>query len=263
MLTLMKLQKYLAHAWVCSRRKAEEYIERGLVSVNDVIAHIGQVIDPEKDIIKVDDRVIEDQQNLVYYIFHKPRGIVTTCLSGKDDEQGIMDIVNVPERVFPIGRLDKETTGLIILTNDGRLSNYLMHPRYEHEKEYVVEVYGKIEDAHLDAMRAGVRIELKDNGTRKRIIRRVWGEDKVITRKYTTKPCEITRLSSSKFSITIKEWKNRQIRRMVEAVGYDVKRLKRIRIESVHLGDLPDGQWRRMSQSEQADILKRISETTE
>lgn len=122
--------------------------------MNDVVAHIGQVIDPEKDVIKVDDRIIEDQQNLVYYIFHKPRGIVTTCLSGKDDEQGIMDIVNVPERVFPIGRLDKETTGLIILTNDGRLSNYLMHPRYEHEKEYVVEVYGKIEDSHLDAMRS-------------------------------------------------------------------------------------------------------------
>lgn len=261
MLTHMKLQKYLAHAWVCSRRKAEEYIEQGLVSVNDIVAHIGQVIDPEKDIVKVDDRVIEDQQNLVYYIFHKPRGIVTTCLSGKDDEQGIMDIVNVPERVFPIGRLDKETTGLIILTNDGRLSNYLMHPRYEHEKEYVVEVYGKIEDTHLDAMRAGVRIELKDNGTRKRIIRRVGGEDKVITRKYATKPCEITRLSSSKFSITIKEWKNRQIRRMVEAVGYDVKRLKRIRIESVNLGDLPDGKWRKMTREEQSDILERIWDT--
>ena len=254
----MKLQKYLAHAWVCSRRKAEEYIEKWLVSVNDIVAHIGQVIDPETDIVKVDDTVIEDQENLVYYIFNKPRWVVTTCLSGKDGEQGIMDIVSVPERVFPIGRLDKETTGLIILTNDGRLSNYLMHPRYEHEKEYVVEVYGKVEESALEDMRNGVRIELKDNGSRTRIIRRVKGEDTVIARKYTTKPCDITRLSSSKFSITIKEWKNRQIRRMVEAVGYDVKRLKRIRIESVNLGDLPDGKWRKMTREEQADILKRI-----
>lgn len=168
----MKLQKYLAHAGVCSRRKAEEYIEKGMVTVNEVVAHIGQVIDPEKDIVKVDDRIIKDQENLVYYVFNKPRDIVTTCLSGKDDEQGIMDIVNIPERVFPIGRLDKETTGLIILTNDGRLSNYLMHPRYEHEKEYIVEVYGKIDDDALEKMRRGVKIELKDNGSRK-IIRRV------------------------------------------------------------------------------------------
>jgi 23S rRNA pseudouridine2605 synthase/23S rRNA pseudouridine2604 synthase len=171
----------------------------------------------------------------VYYVFNKPRDIVTTCLSGKDDEKGILDVVNIPERVFPVGRLDKETTGLIILTNDGRLSNYLMHPRYEHEKEYVVEVYGKIDDESLDKMRRGVRIELKDNGSRSRIIRRIDGKDTVITRKYTTQPCEITRLSSSKFSIVLKEGKNRQIRRMVAAVEYDVKRLKRIRVENIML----------------------------
>ena len=255
----MKLQKYLAHAWVCSRRKAEEYIEKWLVTVNEIVAHIGQVIDPEIDIVKVDDQVIEDQENLVYYIFNKPRGIVTTCLSWRDDEKGIMDIISVPERVFPIGRLDKETTGLIILTNDGRLSNYLMHPRYEHEKEYIVEVYGKIDDEALEKMRNGVKIELKDNGSRTRIIRRVEGKDQIMTKRYTTKPCDITRLSSSKFSITIREGKNRQIRRMIEAVDYDVKRLKRIRIESVSLGDLGDGDIRRMTEWEKREILERIS----
>jgi 23S rRNA pseudouridine2605 synthase len=111
------------------------------------------VIDPEVDKVEFSNQIIADQAELVYYVFNKPRDVVTTCLSGKDDEQGIMDIVNISERVFPIGRLDKETTGLIILTNDGRLSNYLMHPRYEHEKEYVVEVYGKIEDEALERMR--------------------------------------------------------------------------------------------------------------
>ena len=255
----MKLQKYLAHAWLCSRRKAEEYIEKWLVTVNEIIAHIGQVIDPETDIVKVDDTIIEDQENLVYYIFNKPRGVVTTCLSWKDNEKGIMDIVDIPERVFPIGRLDKETTGLIILTNDWRLSNYLMHPRYEHEKEYIVEVYGKIEDEALEKMRRGVKIELKDNGSRSRIIRRIEGKDAAIAKKYTTKPCIITRLSSSKFSITIKEWKNRQIRRMIESVDYDVKKLKRIRIESVNLWDLGDGELRRMTENEKKDILERIT----
>jgi 23S rRNA pseudouridine2605 synthase len=260
MLAHMKLQKYLAHAWVCSRRKAEEYIEKWLVRVNEEVAHIGQVIDPEKDIIKVEDAIIREQENLAYYVFHKPRDIVTTCLSGQEDEKWILDIVDIPERVFPIGRLDKETTWLIILTNDGRLSNYLMHPRYEHEKEYVVEVYGKIEDEALEKMRNGVKIELKDNGTRKKIIRRIGWKDQIITRKYTTRPCEITRLSSSKFSIVLKEGKNRQIRRMVDAVDHDVKRLKRVRIENILLWDLVEGEYRRLSDREKRELLSMISE---
>ncbi len=255
----MKLQKYLSQSWVCSRRKAEEYIEQGLITVNGIVAHIGQVIDPDVDEVKFSDKIVTDQENLVYYVFNKPRGIVTTCLSGNPDEKGILDIVQFPERVFPIGRLDKETTGLIILTNDGRLSNYLMHPRYEHEKEYVVEVYGKIEDDALEKMRNGVKIELKDNGSRTRIIRRIDGKDTVITKKYTTKPCEIVRLSSSKFSITIREGKNRQIRRMVDVVGYDVKKLKRIRVENILLGDLEEGRWRRFTESERLSVMKAIS----
>jgi len=229
-----------------------------MVTVNWVVAHIGQVIDPTVDVVKFSDQIIRDQEDLVYYVFNKPRDIVTTCLSGKDDEKGILDVVNIPERVFPVGRLDKETTGLIILTNDGRLSNYLMHPRYEHEKEYVVEVYGKIDDESLDKMRRGVRIELKDNGSRSRIIRRIDGKDTIITRKYTTQPCEITRLSSSKFSIVLKEGKNRQIRRMVAAVEYDVKRLKRIRVENIMLWDLEEGQWRKFTEHEKAGVLERI-----
>lgn len=162
----MKLQKYLSQAGICSRRKAEEYIAAGLVRVNDVVAHIGQIIDPESDIVKMDDLVIAEQSRLVYYAYHKPRGVVTTCLSGDGDEKGILDVISFPERVFPVGRLDKETTGLILMTNDGRLSNYLIHPRYEHQKEYIVEVYGKIEDEALEKMSRGVWIDLKENGSR-------------------------------------------------------------------------------------------------
>lgn len=259
----VKLQKYIAHAWICSRRKAEEYIEKWLVTVNGVVAHIGQVIDPEKDSVSVDDQIVRDNANLVYYVFHKPRDIVTTCLSWKEGEKGILDIVTFPERVFPVGRLDKETTGLIIMTNDGRLSNYLMHPRYEHEKEYIVEVYGKIEDEALEKMRRGVKIELKENGSRKKIVRRIGGKDTIITRKYMTNPCDITRLSSSKFSIVLREGKNRQIRRMVDAVEHDVKRLKRIRIEHIFLGELKEGEYRRFTPSELRSILEKIEDISQ
>lgn len=248
----MKLQKYLSQSGVCSRRKAEEYIEQGLVSVNGETAHIGQIIDPEKDEIRVDNTVIHEQENFVYYAFNKPRGIVTTCLSGKNDEQGILDVVQFSERVFPVGRLDKETTGLILLTNDGRLSNYLIHPRYQHQKEYLVEVYGKIEDQALDKMRRGVKIELKDNS------RNAKKDENLPPKMYKTRPCVIERLSSSKFHITLEEGKNRQIRRMVSAVGHDVKKLKRIRIENIHLSNLQEGEFRPLSQNEKSLLFSRL-----
>ena len=258
----MKLQKYLSQAGVCSRRKAEEYIERWVVFVNDEKAHIGQIIDPAVDKVRVGDEVVKEQENLVYYVFNKPRGIVTTCLSGDPEEKGILDIVDIPERVFPVGRLDKETNGLIILTNDGRLSNYLIHPRYEHEKEYLVEVYGKIEDEALEQMRKWVRIELKENGSRKRNVNKnASGKEEMKT--YKTRPCEITRLSSSKFSIVLREGKNRQIRRMVEVVGSDIKKLKRVRVENILLGDLEDGAYRKFTRAEKEELFEGIGITKE
>ncbi len=135
----LRIHKYLAQAGLASRRKAEEFITKGWVTVNGEVAHIGQIIDPAKDSVVVNDQAIKEVKEFVYYKMNKPRGIVTTCASHEDT--GILDIIDVPERVFPIGRLDKESNGLILLTNDGRLSNYLMHPRYMHEKEYLVEVY--------------------------------------------------------------------------------------------------------------------------
>ena len=155
----MRLQKYMSQAGVCSRRKAEEYITRGLVLVNGEKAVIGQSVDPEKDEIIINDKVVEERSELVYYKLNKPRDIISTCK--QDGESSILDVVDIPERVFPIGRLDKETTGLILLTNDGRLSNYLMHPRYEHEKEYAVEVYGRIEDAELDESQEEFEVPLE------------------------------------------------------------------------------------------------------
>lgn len=145
--------------------------------------------------------------------------------------------MDIPERVFPIGRLDKDTTGLIILTNDGRLSNYLMHPRYEHEKEYIVHVYGTVADEALDRLSRGVKI-LDDT--------------------ITTKPALVRRVNSGAFSIVIREGKNRQIRRMVEAVGHEVKRLKRIRIETLQLGDMPEGSCVLLTRAERRELLERV-----
>jgi len=229
----LRLQKYLSQAGICSRRKAEEYIERGLVTVNGVKATIGQSVDPKQDKIVMNDQIVQETNELVYYKLNKPRGIVTTCK--QDGESSILDIVDISERVFPIGRLDKDTTGLILLTNDGRLSNYLMHPRYEHEKEYSVETYGRIEDKELATLARGVMVL-----------------DKM------TKPAIVKRLASGKFSITITEGRNRQIRRMVEAVGHGIKRLKRIRIENILLGSMEEGDYAPLSSRELDGLFKKI-----
>ncbi len=230
----MRLQKYMSKSWICSRRKAEKYIEEGLVKVNGELAHIGQVVDIKVDKIEMLDKIIEDQKNLVYYKINKPRGIVTTCAEFWD--QNIIDIVDIPERVFPIGRLDKETTGLIILTNDWRLTNYLIHPRYEHEKEYIVETFWAISDESLDKMR-----------------------DWLVILDSITKPATIKRLSAGKFSIILTEWKNRQIRRMVEQVNSRVKKLKRVRIENIELWYMKYWEYRHLSRWEISELFTRLN----
>ena len=207
---MMRLQKYMSQAGICSRRKAEEYIEKGEVYVNGEKAQIGQSVNPDTDTVTLWKGAELSQQNYVYYKYNKPRGIETTCAQrwGKS----IIDIINISERVFPVGRLDKETTGLILLTNDGRMTNYLTHPRYEHEKEYVVETFGAIDDQQLTSLRTGVKILWK-----------------------LTKQCKVDRIAAGKFSIVLTEGRNRQIRRMVEEVWSKVKKLKRIRIENIFI----------------------------
>ncbi len=229
----LRLQKYLSQAWICSRRKAEEYISAWLIKVNWVTATIGMSIDPTIDKVELQDKAVKEQNNLVYYKLNKPRWIVTTC--AQNWEVNIVDIMDVKERVFPIWRLDKETTGLIIMTNDGRLANYLMHPRYNHEKEYVVETFWSIDDKALDDMRNGLFI--------------LWSY---------TKKATINRISSGKFSIVITEWRNRQIRRMVEKVWSRVKKLKRIRIENIELWNLDFGQYRHLSNAEVKGLFDKL-----
>lgn len=224
----------MSQAGICSRRKAEDYISRGLVKVDGELAHIWQVICPSKVTVTLEDKAIKEQKEMVYYKINKPRGIVTTCAEHGDTN--VIDIVDIPYRVFPIGRLDKESDGLLILTNDGRLTNYLIHPRYDHQKEYLVEVFGPIWDKELQEMREWMFI--------------LWSK---------TKEAKVTRISSGKFKIILTEWKNRQIRRMVEKVGSRVKKLKRIRVENIELWNLQEWEYKRLSKKETTELFSRLN----
>jgi 23S rRNA pseudouridine2605 synthase len=229
-----RIQKFMSSSWICSRRKAEEYIERWLVKVNWQVATIGESIIPWKDKVVLLNKAIEEQKRLVYYKLNKPRGIETTC--AQNWWKNIIDIMDVWERVFPIWRLDKETTWLIIMTNDGRLANYLMHPRYNHEKEYIVETFGSINDKQLETMWNWLFI--------------LWSY---------TKKSDIERISSWRFKITITEWRNRQIRRMVEKVSSRVKKLKRIRIENILLWNMDYWEYKHLTKKELDVLFKKLN----
>ena len=228
----MRLQKYMSQAWICSRRKAEDYISRGLITVDWDVATIWMSVTWKED-IKLLDTAIKEQKNLVYYKINKPRWIVTTCAWNWDT--AVVDIIDIKERVFPIGRLDKETTGLLLLTSDWRLANYLMHPKYWHSKEYVVEVFWPIDDKSLEKMAKGIFI--------------LWS---------ITNEAIVKRLSSWTFSIVLTEWRNRQIRRMVESVWHQVKKLKRIRVENIDLWTLALWEYKHLSEKEINNLFKKL-----
>lgn len=229
----VRLQKYLAHAGVCSRRAAEILITDGEVTVNDrLVTELGTRVDPESDRICVKGKEIRAEEKRVYLALHKPVGVITSCNHG--DAKVVTDLVDVPERVYPVGRLDQDSSGLLILTNDGRIHHRLSHPSFDHEKEYRVRVAEAIPTSALARMEAGIR--LKEGKTR---------------------PCRIRREGKDSFIIVLQEGKNRQIRRMAQAVGHDVVTLKRVRMANIRLGQLRSGQWRHLSEGEVRELLKR------
>jgi 23S rRNA pseudouridine2605 synthase/23S rRNA pseudouridine2604 synthase len=216
----IRLQKYLSIAGICSRRHGEELILAGKVWVNGKsVTELGTRIDPGVDVVEIDGKPVLDRQRLLYIALNKPRGHVTSC--EQPGEKLVTDLVNVPERIYPIGRLDKDSTGLLLLTNDGPLHHRLSHPSFDHEKEYVVTLGAPISDSALQKMAEGMLL----SGRR-------------------TRPAEIHRISLRRFRIILKEGKNRQIRRMVRKVGQDVLQLHRIRIAGIRLGKLDSGRWR-------------------
>ncbi|PIQ78122.1 pseudouridine synthase [Candidatus Peregrinibacteria bacterium CG11_big_fil_rev_8_21_14_0_20_41_10] len=232
-MTEIRLQKHLAQLGVGSRRKCEEYIADGLITVNGaVVTEMGVKIDPDKDKVEVDPRLRANEEKMRYIMLNKPAGVVTTCASHVDDET-VVDLVDVPERIFPIGRLDKETTGLLILTNDGRITHQLLHPSFEKEKEYEVEVEGTITAGRRDKLEDGVRI---------------LGEE--------TKPTTIKLVTKNTMRIIITEGKNRQIRRICRKVGIPVVSLKRIRMNKLWMDSrLEEGDWRDLTEQELKQLL--------
>lgn len=233
-MTLMRLQKFLSAAGVCSRRHGEIYIQAGRVRVNGHLAKVlGTQVDPDKDRVEVDGRVVTLQTRNIYIALHKPKGYVTSCSHA--DEALVVDLIDLPQRLYPVGRLDKDSTGLLLMTNDGRLHHQLSHPSFDHEKEYEVTVEHPIPDAVLSRLSSGIQLM----GSR-------------------TRPAKIQRLSGRRFRIVLQEGRNRQIRRMVLKVGHRVVRLKRIRVANVRLGNLPIGAWRHLTPREEKVLLQSL-----
>ena len=231
---LMRLQKYLSSAGYCSRRKGEEYIKDGLIKVNGkTVLELGTKVDPQNDRIEVNGRLVQADQKPVYIALNKPVEYVTSC--DHPGEKIVIDIVVIPERIYPVGRLDKDSTGLLLLTNDGRLHHRLSHPSFDHEKEYEVTVASHITDGALRSLEKGLSVM----GTK-------------------TRPAKIKRLSSKRFRIVLKEGRNRQIRRMVGKVGGRVIGLRRIRISNIKLGKLSEGSWRYLGEKEKEGLLKTL-----
>jgi len=226
----MRIQKFLSAAGVCSRRRGEAFIKAGRVSLNgQIVVELGTKIDPGNDQLSVDGKPIKYESSMLYIALNKPADYVTSCRH--PGEKIVLDLVDIAQRVYPIGRLDKDTTGLLLLTNDGRLHHKLSHPSFNHEKEYDVTVAKPITDGALQKLAAGLPMM----------------ESK-------TRPAKVQRIASRRFRIILKEGKNRQVRRMVRKVGNQVTRLKRIRVAGIKLGQLPTGKWRHLTEKEKEEI---------
>ncbi len=234
----MRLQKFLAHAGVCSRRHAEEWIVNGRVKVNgEKILTLGTRVDPEQDKIQVDGKHIRLDTNAActYVIVNKPTGVITTCSQQRKGARDkiILDFVPLAKRLYPVGRLDKDSHGLVLLTDDGDLHNLLSHPSFDHEKEYRVTTAFPMSDADLASMAKGMVID---------------GEK--------TRKAFVVRKGKNKFVIVLKQGKNRQIRKMVGKTGNQVKDLCRVRMANLVLGSLAPGSWRYLTASEIQELEK-------
>ena len=212
----MRINKYLAHKGLATRTGVDELIKNQKVLINGRVAKLGDKV-LEKDMVEV--RGVHSKKKNIYLAYNKPKGVVST--NPQDNEKSIMRSAKFPKSVFPVGRLDKESEGLIILTNDGRVTERLLNPAYNHQKEYIVEVDRRFSPAFLRNMENGVDI----------------GD-------YKTKPAVVRKITDDTFRIILTEGKNRQIRRMCKALGYLVARLIRVRIDTILLGDLKPGEYR-------------------
>lgn len=227
--TTTSLNKYIAARGYCSRREADKLLKAGRVTLNGEVARPGNRYAPG-DEVRIDGQPLIEKPAAVYLALHKPAGV--TCTTDRRDKTNIIDFLGYPERVFPIGRLDKASTGLILLTNDGDIVNKILRVENAHDKEYIVTV-----DRPID----------------REFVRRMAGGLPILDR--VTNPCTVEKLGKFRFRIILNQGLNRQIRRMCEYLGYEVRTLKRVRIMNVRLGDLPVGAWRELREDELAVLL--------
>lgn len=231
------LNKFISQSGFCSRREADELIAQGRVTINKELAAVGNRVD-NGDEVEIDGEPLGKQAKAIYIAFHKPRGI--TCTTDKEDKTNIIDAINHPKRIFPIGRLDKDSEGLIFLTNDGGIVNKILRAGNSHEKEYIVTTTKPYEPDFLKKMASGVRL----------------GSDG------TTLPCKTTGISKSGFRIILVQGLNRQIRRMCDALGHKVATLKRMRIMNIPITGLPLGHWRYLNPAEVETMMAMVAEST-
>jgi len=231
----MRINNYISSAGICSRRQADELIIQGRVRINGKKAEIGQEVNPG-DKVEVNGEYLKPVKDFVYIVLNKPVGI--TCTTERHIKGNIIDFINHPERIFPIGRLDKDSDGLILLTSDGSIVNEILMDKNKYEKEYIVTVDKEITSAFIEGMSKGVRIfnPVKNNYTR-------------------TNRCKIFKIDSRTFKIVLTQGLNRQIRRMCSHFGYEVIKLKRIRIMDISLKNLPVGKWRTLTNEEIKSLL--------
>ncbi len=234
----MRLNNYISSTGICSRRDADTLIEEKRVKVNGMIAVLGMRIS-DTDEVLLDDKPIKPKNKFVTLAYYKPSGV--TCTSEPEVKDNIIDAVNYPERVFPIGRLDKESEGLILLTNDGSIVNQILRSENNHEKEYLVYVHKPIDREFKYQMEQGVEIY-----------------NPVKHEMTVTQPCHVRIIGEKNFKITLKQGLNRQIRRMCSALGYKVVYLKRIRIMNLTLDNLNKGQYRLLSDEEYNELMNQL-----
>ncbi len=236
---MMRLNKFLAHAGIASRRKCDDLILAGFVTVNgEKVDQVGVVIDEHQDVVTFKGQLISLKEKYTYVLLNKPRGVVTTA-SDEFRRKTVMDIVTLPERIYPVGRLDYQTTGVLLLTNDGELTNHLLHPSHEVEKIYRVLLDRVIRPIDLHKLRNGVELDGR-----------------------LTRPCKVNELrvidNGSYLQVEIHEGRNRQIRRMFELFKYEVLELDRISFAGLTVRNLHPGQWRYLTAEEISRLKKEV-----
>lgn len=234
----VRINKYLSEAGICSRREADRQIEAGHVTINGRVAVMGDKVYPS-DQVMYGKKLVSKEEEIILIAVNKPAGIV--CTAEKRERNNIVDYVNYPKRIYPVGRLDKDSHGLILMTNQGELVNKMMRGGNCHEKEYIVKVNREITEEFLGNMAKGVYLkELKT----------------------TTRPCRVEKVGKRTFRIILTQGLNRQIRRMCETFQYRVMDLKRVRIMNIQLGDLKEGAYRKVTQEEWKELREQIKDSS-